>query len=73
LKLINLKEIVRASGSKNTEIASDLGISEKAVSEWINGKKFPNDKSLSYLIGKFGELQAESDEGLIVSLKPEMR
>jgi transcriptional regulator with XRE-family HTH domain len=70
MKLTNLKILMQENGIRNTDIARDLGVSEKAVSEWINGKKFPGDSSLIYLFGKFGDLKAESDSGEKIFLKP---
>lgn len=70
MKLVNLKDVMRAKNVKSIEVAAELNVAEKTVSEWLNGKTFPNDTSLLYLLCKFGPLKAESDAGAIIDLTP---
>lgn len=69
MKIINLDELIKKSNTKNSEIASSLGVSEKAVSEWRRGKKFPRDSALNYLFSKFGDLRVETDTGEVFILQ----
>ncbi len=68
MKLLNLDDLMKKGTIRNADLARDLGVSEKAVSEWRQGLKFPRDKALSYLIGKFGPLHVEADTGEIYIL-----
>jgi transcriptional regulator with XRE-family HTH domain len=65
VKLIDLDEKMRGFEVKNIDIAKDLSVTEKAVSQWRRGRVFPSDNAISYLLGKFGALKVETDSGEI--------
>lgn len=44
-----LKEIVKASGLKQSYLARKCGVSVVAVSQWVNGKAKPNPQHLERL------------------------
>jgi len=65
MKLIDLDEKMRGFEVKNIDIAKDLNVTEKAVSQWRRGRVFPSDNAISYLLGKFSTLKVETDSGEI--------
>ena len=69
MRLVDLEEKMKEKGLRNIDIAREHSVSEKAVSEWKRGKKYPRDEALSYLLGKFDVLKAETDDGDVVVLR----
>ena len=60
----NLKELIkRDPGTIQKSLAEELGTTEKTVSQWVNGRVFPNGKYIQRLLCRYHTLIVKLDNG----------
>lgn len=65
MKRKKLEVILLQKGMSQREIAEKMGVYQPKVSDWLNGNRFPNSKSLI----KLAEILVETPENLADKLK----
>lgn len=55
----NLNEQLKKSGKSQTDLVEDLGFSKSAISEWMNGKKYPRIDAIQKLSDYFGIVKSD--------------
>jgi transcriptional regulator with XRE-family HTH domain len=65
MKRKKIEVILLQKGMSQREIAEKMGVHQPKVSDWLNGIRVPNSKSLV----KFAEVLGETPENLLVKLR----
>lgn len=47
--MTNLKQLLKIKDIKQKEIAIEIGVAQPTVSDWVNGKKYPEGENLTKL------------------------
>ena len=62
-----IKQLLKQRGILQKQLALDLGVSQPTISDWINGKKEPNQENLKRLAEYFEVAQDEIQIGNTVT------
>ncbi len=65
MKRKKIEVILLQKGMSQREIAEKMGVHQPKVSDWLNGIRVPNSKSLV----KFAEVLGETPENLLIKLR----
>lgn len=68
MKLVGLSDKLKAAGLTQKKLAEKLDMTEKAVSELVNGKAFPTTKNLDKLLAEFITLDVMTAEGVVMTI-----
>ncbi len=65
MKRKKIEVILLQKGMSQREIAEKMGVHQPKVSDWLNGNRLPNSKSLV----RFAEVLGETPENLLIKLR----
>jgi len=68
MKLVGLSDKLKAAGLTQKRLAEKLAMTEKAVSELVNGKAFPSTKNFDKLLAEFITLDVMTADGVVMTI-----